>query len=1133
MKKRLFIFVIILVTMFPVVALAADNNLEILSTEIINKSDGVIINNTPSFSGLNLNLNAKFSNLGDYAEYKIIVRNNSNKELNFTDSFVDEDNNLLDYVVEFENDSKIIPAKKTREVYVKVTYQNQTPKELFRSSQYNIASTLNLGIGKTIISIPNTLRNIGIFRLIIICCFIGYAIRILFFKNNSKKYNTNIVLLIFAFALIPLNTTAAEEYSLVVSSNILVENVKPNLCSYDGQLTQGSIYRLDDNPQYEYRYKQEFNGTEWINIDIDGWGVSLIDRTSTNEVNEKLCSTINDKSIVSMSNMFKDSKATKIDLSSFVTNNVVNMSDMFNGADTIEELDLSTFNTENVTSMSNMFKNCTGLSSLFLRHFVTSNVRNIDNIFSGDSNLVSINMDKWELTNITNQSNVLTGATGLKTISAKEWTIPSVFSDIFISKWNCGSSPIETIDVSNWDFENVSNISGLFSNINTLKIINGLDTWDISSVSNLNKLFYGCSKLTELDLSNFDLSNVSNYTDMISGLSALDDLITPKEYGTTILPISRYLFDDNFDMYKQLNTSSPKSEHLYTITVLNEGWYARRSMGWISSGKDYDNIKYNNIQAIKREKDKSKVPSSYDTTTMSAWYSRKPVTIWYSNRTIYYYCDDEKIYMNPNSDSAFSYMEELRTFDISSIYSDAVTSMSATFLSLRKLESLDVSHFNTSKVTNMYSAFENLESILELDLSSFDTSKVTDMGYIFANNYKMRRVDVSSFDTSNVTTMGGMFYCNSGLLSLDLSNFNTSKVTNMSYMFSYAADLREINLSSFDTSNVTNFSAMFSECHMLRELDLSNFDFSKATVQQYYSPTIFNENYGLISLKTPINRTVEMSLKRSLYDSEGNEYTTMPVGDESLVLTAKKEANFNTGSNFNSNIKSLSGSAYAIKKIVRAESLPDYPIHPKYYSDYNIVSLTDSQYPIYAWFDSTDGTIYYYCELDKIYMNKNAYEMFSYIDNAVSIDLTGIDTSKTTNMDYLFKNDKALKELDLSNFDTSHVTTFYGAFKYLTAMTRLDLSSFDTSSATYMAEMLGGCSSLQYLDISNFVVDNVYSFDRFLTDTYYIKELKAPKSYGNKTISLPNSMYPEGASEPISVLSSNLPPSTVLKRNPW
>ena len=97
------------------------------------------------------------------------------------------------------------------------------------------------------------------------------------------------------------------------------------------------------NGQYTYTY----NGST-------GWSVALTDKESTDPVTTELCETVNDKPIVSMKNMFSNSAATSLDLSSFDTSKVTDMSYMFCSSKATS-LDLSSFDTSNVTNTSDMF----------------------------------------------------------------------------------------------------------------------------------------------------------------------------------------------------------------------------------------------------------------------------------------------------------------------------------------------------------------------------------------------------------------------------------------------------------------------------------------------------------------------------------------------------------------------------------------------------------------------------------------------------------------------------------------------------------------------------------------------------------------------------------------------------------
>ena len=72
------------------------------------------------------------------------------------------------------------------------------------------------------------------------------------------------------------------------------------------------------------------------------------------------------------------------------TEEVTNMSYMFNRCSGLSSLDLSSFNTEEVTTMDWMFSSCSSLTSLDLSSFNTANVGYMDNMFSYCSGLKTI-----------------------------------------------------------------------------------------------------------------------------------------------------------------------------------------------------------------------------------------------------------------------------------------------------------------------------------------------------------------------------------------------------------------------------------------------------------------------------------------------------------------------------------------------------------------------------------------------------------------------------------------------------------------------------------------------------------------------------------------------------------------------
>ena len=135
------------------------------------------------------------------------------------------------------------------------------------------------------------------------------------------------------------------------------------------------------NGQYTYRYRQEYGRDDWYTTGINGWGVTLTDKESTEDITSEVCTYINGKPIVSMSGMFYQSKAETIDFSNFNTSNVTNMSYMFYQSKATN-LDLSSFNTSKVTNMSAMFAG-SAATNLDLSSFDTSKVTDMSSMFGG------------------------------------------------------------------------------------------------------------------------------------------------------------------------------------------------------------------------------------------------------------------------------------------------------------------------------------------------------------------------------------------------------------------------------------------------------------------------------------------------------------------------------------------------------------------------------------------------------------------------------------------------------------------------------------------------------------------------------------------------------------------------------
>ncbi len=115
----------------------------------------------------------------------------------------------------------------------------------------------------------------------------------------------------------------------------------------------------------------------------------------------------------------------------FDTSKVTSMRRMFQGCNNLETLDLSNFNTSSVTNMIEMFQYCTSLSEInFGENFVTSNETNTGTMFEGCSNLTHLDLRTFDLSNINVMSRMFSHCSNLKEILVSRDKCPLTDTDL-------------------------------------------------------------------------------------------------------------------------------------------------------------------------------------------------------------------------------------------------------------------------------------------------------------------------------------------------------------------------------------------------------------------------------------------------------------------------------------------------------------------------------------------------------------------------------------------------------------------------------------------------------------------------------------------------------------------------------
>ena len=235
--------------------------------------------------------------------------------------------------------------------------------------------------------------------------------------------------------------------------------------------------------------------------------------------------------------------------------------------------------------------------------------------------------------------------------------------------------------------------------------------------------------------------------------------------------------------------------------------------------------------------------------------------------------------------------------------------------------------------------------------------------------------------------------------------------------------------------------------------------------------------------KTSGNEMNSIKIGLKLSDNlESGRYTNKLVFS---ILTNNYDhiAIMTEGSDFNAKLKALETATNKVEHFKKSTVAPAASMNARNVED------EESDYEIKLWLDPTDKTAYYYAEPEKVYLNTDSSRMFyswhkePKLKDILEIDLSNFDTSKATNMQWMFSGMSNLTTLNLSNFNTSKVTNMSGMFGLMSNLTSLNLSNFDTSKVTNMGYMFEDMHNLTTLNLSNFDTSKVTNMGYMFSGT--------------------------------------------------
>ena len=212
--------------------------------------------------------------------------------------------------------------------------------------------------------------------------------------------------------------------------------------------------------------------------------------------------------VMDMSSMFYFNYALeKLDVSHFDTSHVKSMYAMFDSLTSLKELDVTNFDTSNVETMQYMFFNLNKLKKLDVSHFNTGNVQSMEGMFAHLRSLEALDLSHFNTSNVASMRDMFANMVSLKSLNLSNFNTSNVVNmrDMFTA-----TTSLQALDLSNFDTRKVVDMGSMFFNMASLKTLN-VTSFNTGNVVKMDSMFAHADSLEELDLSSFKTPKVKAF----------------------------------------------------------------------------------------------------------------------------------------------------------------------------------------------------------------------------------------------------------------------------------------------------------------------------------------------------------------------------------------------------------------------------------------------------------------------------------------------------------------------------------------------------------------------------------------------------------------------------------------------
>ncbi len=264
--KKYIVFILFLLLPFMVHA----QDVKITDVTLVDSS--IEAEQHPDFEKLKISFDLSFTEIEDFAKYKVTIKNDSKKDYEIENTTKFSDKEYIKYEFSYDGD-KVVKAGATKELFITITYNKEVPSTAYKDGKYkdNNSMVIILSDGETASDTKNP-YTATLPYIVIVLSIIALILFIVAYTKKKKLASLLLVLL-----LLPIAIYALEKITIEIEANIEIEKktffVLRNYCSSENNLfTEDLYYEFEEGMTFDDYFNSDYyNKLDSIHkIEIDG-----------------------------------------------------------------------------------------------------------------------------------------------------------------------------------------------------------------------------------------------------------------------------------------------------------------------------------------------------------------------------------------------------------------------------------------------------------------------------------------------------------------------------------------------------------------------------------------------------------------------------------------------------------------------------------------------------------------------------------------------------------------------------------------------------------------------------------------------------------------------------------------------